>query len=312
VRCVNEFLATAPFDIYELSLFRLVVTHGSFTKAAEVAGLTQSAITRQVQGMEQSLGLELLERTTRSVKLTPAGAYLFEQSAHLIGSVDETLRGLREQFAGARKVVRVGVSNTIGLAYLPGFFHANLRKLPHVGCRVSSQRSPDIIAALEANDLDVGVLCLSARLPKTLRITHRFADAFTLLAPFQRGSGSMPGLRTAPGKRDELRAWLHDQSWLLIDERSSTGQQLRSWMKRQRIEVEPAMQLDNFDLIINLVALGMGVSFVPVRALALYGRKRAIQRIPLPDRFVRELVVVTRASARTPEHVSHFVDNVLF
>ena len=50
---MNDFLATTPFDIYELSLFRLVAQHGSFTKAAEIAGLTQSAITRQMQGMER-------------------------------------------------------------------------------------------------------------------------------------------------------------------------------------------------------------------------------------------------------------------
>ena len=48
---VNDYLATAPLDIYDLFLFRLVAKHQSFTKAAEIAGLTQSAITRQVQGM---------------------------------------------------------------------------------------------------------------------------------------------------------------------------------------------------------------------------------------------------------------------
>src|SRR5437868_5426175 len=118
----HEYLATAPFDIYELSLFHLVVNHRSFTRAAEVAGLTQSAITRQMQGMENSLGLDLLERTTRSVRMTPAGEFLYRESARLLGDVESTLQRLREEFAGARKQVRVGVSQTIGLAYLPGFF----------------------------------------------------------------------------------------------------------------------------------------------------------------------------------------------
>ena len=48
----NEYLATTPFDLYELSLFHLVVKQGSFTKGGELAGLTQSAITRQIQSME--------------------------------------------------------------------------------------------------------------------------------------------------------------------------------------------------------------------------------------------------------------------
>lgn len=72
------------------------------------------------------------------------------------------------------------------------------------------------------------------------------------------------------------------------------------------------MHADNFDLLINLVALGMGASFVPVRALALYGQKKTIQRIALPEKFTRELVVVVRRHRKLPEHLKQFVDNVLF
>src|SRR5471030_182721 len=103
---MNEFLLTKPFDLYELFLFRLVVQQRSFTKAAQLAGLTQSAITRQIQGMENKLGLALLERTTRSVRVTPAGDFLFHESARLTGDVEASLQRLREQFAGARKEVR--------------------------------------------------------------------------------------------------------------------------------------------------------------------------------------------------------------
>jgi DNA-binding transcriptional LysR family regulator len=235
---VNEFLPTTPFDIYELSLFRLVAEHGSFTKASEIAGLTQSAITRQIQGMEKSLGLELFERTTRSVRLTPAGEFLLLESSHIIGSVEQTLRVLRERFAGARKEVRVGVSSTISLAYLPGFFHANLRKLPEVGCRVTSQASAEILAGLEANTLDLGVLCPPARLPRTLRITHRFDDAFTLIAPRSRTPSSSAAPQPPAGE-EELRSWARDQNWLLIEERSNTGQQLQAWMRAQGLRIAP-------------------------------------------------------------------------
>jgi DNA-binding transcriptional LysR family regulator len=308
MRFMHEYLATTPFDLYELELFRLVVKHESFTKAAEIAGLTQSAITRQMQSMENSLGLELLERTTRSVRMTPAGEFLFRRSAEMLENVEQTVRSLREEFAGARKEVRVGVSRTIGLAYLPGFFHANLRKQPKIGCRVCYQRSPDILAALEANELDLGVLCPPKRLPQTLRVTHRFEDGFTLLA-----SRTLAATLQSKGRSRELPTdWLARQNWLMIEESSNTGQRLRDWMRLQGLRIEPAMQLDSFDLIINLVALGMGVSFVPIRALALYGRKRALQRLPMAERFVRELVVVVRRHAKMPEHVAQFVENVLF
>lgn len=305
---MNEYLPTTPFDIYELHLFQLVAQHRSFTKAAEVAGLTQSAVTRQVQGIEAALGLELFERTTRSVQLTPAGLALCRQSIRLLGDIDQTLKNLREEFTGGKKEIRVGVSRSVGLAYLPGFFHANLRRLPKVGYRVSYQPSTEILSALEANTLDVGVLCPPHRLPRTVRVTHRFSDTFTLIA----SPAAAAEFEVNRKRRGHRLAWMNRQNWLLLDDHATTGRRLRAWMTRQGWRVEPGMQLPGFDLIINLVALGMGTSFVPVRALALYGRKRTIRRLKWPDRFVRELVVVVRRNRKLPDHLAQFVSNVLF
>jgi DNA-binding transcriptional LysR family regulator len=308
MRTVHEFLSTTPFDLYELFLFRLVVTHGSFTKAAEIVGLTQSAITRQIQGIEKGLGLELLERTTRSVRVTPAGAFLFQQSARLIGDVESALQRLREEFGAARKEVRLGVSRSIGLAHLPGFLHANLRQAPEVGCRVSSRSSGEILAALEAGELDLGVFSPPTRLPRTLRVTHRFDDTFTLIAP-----RSLAGAYQAlPRSGASRTAWLRKQPWLLLEENTNTGARLRTWMDEHALSIQPLMQFDSFDLIINLVSLGMGLSFVPIRALALYGRKRTLQRLKWKPPFVRDLVVVVRQQRKIPEHLSKFVDRVLF
>jgi len=304
---MHTFLSTVPFDLYELALFQLVVKHRSFTKAAEIAGLTQSAITRQMQGVENSLGIPLLERTTRMIRVTPAGEFLFREAARLLGDVDRSLHHLTQEFAGARKEVRVDVSRTIGLAYLPGFFHANLRRVPQIGYRVACEPSDEILTALEANEQDIGVLCPPPRLPKTVRVTHRFEDAFTLITPAE--------FSTELEKRSKAKArieWLKDQNWLLIEERSNTGQQLRAWMRRHGWRIEPTMQLDNFDLIINLVLLGMGISFVPIRALALYNQKQKLLRVSLPTRFTRELVAVVRKHRTMPAHLEQFIENVLF
>lgn len=305
---VNDFLNTLPFDLYELSLFHLVVKHRSFTKAAEVAGLTQSAITRQMQGMEDSLGIDLLERTTRSVRVTQAGEFLYSESAKLLGDVDNSMRRLKEDFTNAKKEIRIGVSRSISPAYLPGFFHANLRLGLKASYRVVCQPSNDILSALEANELDLGVLCPPQRLPRTLAVTHRFTDAFTLIAAGE----TAENFESLPKSKAARLAWLQKQNWLLLEESTNTGSALRKWMSRYGIKVEPAMQLDGFDHIINLVSLGMGVSFVPVRTLALYGQKKNLTRLHLPDRFERELVVVMRKHRKQPKHLSQFVENILF
>jgi DNA-binding transcriptional LysR family regulator len=307
MRFVNELLRRRAFDLYQLHLFRLVAELGSFTRAAQRTGLTQSAITRQIQGVEHQLGLALFTRTTRSVALTPAGRFLLGQSAPLLGDVDVLLRRLREEFADAPREVRLGVSRSVSLAYLPGFF-AQARQGSATLSRVTHDSSDSILTALESDELDVGVLLPPPRLSPRLRITHRFRDAFTFIANDERLAAAALSTR----RPAQVGRWLETQPWLALNETTQTGRRLASWLRLQKLHVARAMELDNFDLIINLVAVGLGVSLVPQRALALYARRHAIVRVPWPKRFERELVVVVRRQRKTPEHIARFVENILF
>ena len=76
--------------------------------------------------------------------------------------------------------------------------------------------------------------------------------------------------------------------------------------------MKPALIADSYDLLINLVALGMGTACVPNRALAIYRRQRRLSIIPLRPKLFRELTVLTRKSRILPEHIQGFVDRVLF
>ncbi len=305
---MNEYLATAPFDLYELHLFHLVAETGSFTKAGQRAGLTQSAITRQISGVEQRLGVSLFERTTRQVSLTLAGKSLHEKSGPILDATNAALHHLQHEFNLVPMTLRVGVARSIGLAYLPGFFFAFQRKFPEVQIQVVQQTSREILDAVEAKELDAGLLCPPPRLARGLQITHRFKDDFTFIAPpqFQLPKNSIyPSLKS-------LKKILDGQRWLMIDRESNTGKHLRHWFDEQSWRVEPAMELDSFDVIVNLVSLGLGVSIVPHRVLPIYEQRRVVKRISMAKRFSRELVVVVRKNRQPPKHLIGFVENVLF
>jgi DNA-binding transcriptional LysR family regulator len=72
------------------------------------------------------------------------------------------------------------------------------------------------------------------------------------------------------------------------------------------------MQADSFDFIVNLVSLGMGVSLVPHRVLALHPNRRPVQRITTNPKFSRELIVVVRRQQKLPPALAGFVENILF
>ena len=304
----HQYLATVPFDIYELHLLNLVAAHGSFTKAAAAAGLTQSAITRQVQGVESRLGLALFERTTRQVVATDAGTFLLKEGARLIGDVDSVLQQLRARFTDGAKEVRLGVSKTISFSHLPGIVAAQRKRCPDVGLRVMHESSEVLLSKLDGNAIDVAVLCPPRRLPPSLRVVHRFSDAFELIV----SPDLLPPSPSPDKKSARWDEWLRGQSWLLIHEGSETGGRLRSWMKRRGWLGATVTELDSFDLIVNLVSLGQGISIVPQRTLALYARRRRVQRFAMRERFTRELVVLARRNPKPPAHVLEFVENVLF
>ena len=98
-----------------------------------------------MQGIEKALGVELLKRTTRSIVPTAAGFYLFDEAVRLLGDVENSLRTLHQEFANAPREVRVNVCRSVGLAYLPGFFHANLRKVRDVTYHLHFSRSDEIL-----------------------------------------------------------------------------------------------------------------------------------------------------------------------
>ena len=304
---MHEWLDGAPLDLHTLRLFCEVADSASFTRAADKLGLTQSAVTRQIQGLEDRLGTALFQRTTRKVSLTEAGHTFLGDARRLLHDAEQAIMKLRDSHGNVPRVLRVGVSHSVGLAYLPGFFHAYRKQMPQVEIKVRSANGADLALAIAEHELDVAVMCPPKRLPSGVVVTHRFEDRFTFIVPPEI-EGTLP-----KANLPSLRKYLSAQPWLLPFGKSVTATALRRWLKDRGLCDSAAMELDSFDLIINLVAQGMGVSHVPQRALALYHRLRPVLRVPSGRTFFnREMAVVVRREKTLPEHVQRFVDEILF
>lgn len=293
-------------DLQSLHLLRLVWKHRGVTRAAKNAGLSQSALTRQVQSIEHRLGFKVFERTTRLLTVTPAGAMLLRETESIHHILEGTLRRIREDCFGEDREIAIGVSRSVSAAHLPGLLHAQGRRNPEVKMIVSHLPGPALIEAVAGGRLDVGVLCPPRRLPRSVMITHKITDAFALIAPQKLSPPSF--LNDA----SQWAAWVAGQLWLAPPTDTRSRACLDEWWAAQNLKPIPAMELESFDLIIHLVALGLGVACVPRRAISTFPRKQQIQLLPLPAPLVRELAVITPNTTLMPKHVRQFIDNILF
>lgn len=293
-------------DLQSLHLLRLVWRNKGITASAKGVGLSQSALTRQIQGIEHRLGFKVFDRTTRRFALTTAGALLLRETESMHHQLDGALRMIREQCFGGVQRVAVGVSRSVSVAHLPGLLHAQVRRNPEVRILVSHLPGPALIESVALGQLDVGVLCPPLRLPRAVKVSHRISDAFVLILP-----KDCPPPFPLVGHQS-WAAWVEEQTWLQMPAGTRSRECLDDWWREQKMKPAAAMEIDSFDLIVQLVALGLGVACVPRRAVSAFPRKRQIRSLALPSPLVRELAVICPNRTTSPAHVTRFIDNILF
>lgn len=278
-----------PFDLSELRAFVAVAHHRSFTKAGTEVNLAQTSVSRSVANLEEKLGLLLLERTTRRVELTDAGRFFRPRAEALLEGAQNAYRSIHEGFQLGKQSLRIGISRMIGLGQFPGLIAAFRQKHPQVQLRVEHGSSDELLERVRSFSLDLAVVTRRAVLPQPLHELASFEDPFTLLTP---GSGD----DVAIPKRS-LRALKSDE-WILPHPSTETGRQLRHWLADLPLETDAIIDCDSFDLAVNLVGMGLGISLVPHRVVPLYLRTRELRTTRLQPVFSRTVALVARVESR--------------
>lgn len=147
-----------------MAAFVRVVEAGSFSAAARQQGSTASAVSRQIAHLEQALGLRLLERTTRRLRLSEAGAEVFERCREMLGAAQAALDVGERLMSHPRGRVRLSVPKAFGRFLVAPLIGDFLRRHPEVDVSLNlSDRSPDLIA--EQFDL---LVCITDQPPPAL------------------------------------------------------------------------------------------------------------------------------------------------
>ncbi|RZS80757.1 LysR substrate-binding domain-containing protein [Pigmentiphaga kullae] len=270
----------------ELKTFLAVVRWGTFAAAGSRIGLTQSAVSAQMQRLEEALGAPLFTRTGRSATLNEAGEEAVEMARQIVGLFDEL--AVRVTSRELRGTVRMGAIQTAQVGMLPGALGILRDRHPLVSVRLVHGSSLFLIGQVDSGELDAALMIAPPfMLPRELLWQPLVREPFVLAVP-----GEVPG--------DDWRQLLATHPFIRYDRASFGGRGVEHFLRRHDLQVEAMLDIEDVDAMVAMVAAGLGVSLVPVtRRNCLPPGVRAVSLGD--DIFHRELGLVMPREPRRRE-----------
>lgn len=287
----------------QLRTFVTVVEHGSFSEAARVLGVSQPAVTMQIQSLEGALGATLLDRRYRRVDLTEAGRTLLPHARRVLTQLEEAADEISALSGTVTGRLTIAASTTPGVYVIPrllgGFISAN----PEVGVTIEVHDTAAVVEAVESGRAHIGMTGATVR---GARVTFEElgTDELLLICP--------PGHRLAGAKGVTL-ADLAEEAWVLRESGSGTRQVSERLLADHGLDPEElrvAVELGTGEAIVSAVQGGLGIAVlsrhVAARALSL-GDIVAVEAKGLPATrpfyVVKSKGTPTRAAGAFHEHL---------
>jgi DNA-binding transcriptional LysR family regulator len=248
---VRYNLVQLQMDFDQLITFLEVAKQGSFSRAGEKVFRSQSAVSAQIRQLEQEYGDRLLDRSGKSVKLTPAGQVFFEYAERLRNLRDESLMAVADHSRTPRGTLRVGANEATCLYVLPEVFAEYCRKYPPVQISIYRNFSYKIVEKLENGAVDVGILTLPIQSP-SLKIQSIFRDKLMLMV-----SSKNP---LAKHKTVAVKEIIKQP--ILLPKTGHTRRMLDKLFRPHAVELQVRMELPSIGMIKSFVAADLGVSLI--------------------------------------------------
>ena len=243
-----------------LKTFCDLVETGSFSRAARLNLVTQSAVSQQLRVLEQRYGRRLIERgPRRDVRATESGQLLYGESKAIVERLAALAARLRDRPAVVAGTVNIAAVYSVGLHTLPASMKSFLRDYPQVNVRLQYRRTDEVYQACLDGAIDLGVVALPARRP-SLQVVPLRPDRLVLACP--------PDHRLARRRSGGLSlAALAGEAFIAFDRDIPTRKLVDRLLRARRVGVRVTMEFDNIETIKRSVEAGLGVSLLPRPAL---------------------------------------------
>lgn len=240
-------------SLRQLKVFLAVARHGSFSRAAEEVGSSQSAVSLAIRQVETELGVKLLDRTTRQVKLTSIGETLVATSARLLNELDTVLRELRDIGVQHRGAVAMACVPSIARSLMPKCIEYCAAKWPNVSFLIEDVAAREVIQKVIRGEIEFGIS--SGNIGESdLEIHTLMTDPFLVVCR-----------RDDVFAKKRAVAWsqLGDRNLVMLNNTSGSRQQIIDTLTRLEVNAHIVLELAQPSSVLGMVEAGLGVAVVP-------------------------------------------------
>ncbi|EPH7218213.1 LysR family transcriptional regulator [Serratia marcescens] len=270
-------------SLKQLRVFVAIARHGSFSRAGEAIGLTQSAVSHSVKELEAEVGVRLLDRTTREVVLTDAGLRLANRVERLLDELQSALLDARSFGVQRSGTVRVATSQTISAHLMPQCIAAGEREYPEIRIMLRDQAQQQVLHSVRNAEVDFGIVVDPVQ-AVDLECEAVLHEPFLLLCRDDHPFAAQQAVRWSA---------LNGCRLVLQDYASGSRPLIDSALRQQGVEAQVVQEIGHPATLFPMVAEGIGISIFPALALPLPegGRLRVRRLVP---EINRALMLVRR------------------
>jgi LysR family hydrogen peroxide-inducible transcriptional activator len=267
-------------ELHQIRYFAAVARLNSFTKAAKECGVTQPTLSQQIAKLETDLGRVLFDRSGRIVRLSEAGKAFQDQAGRILAMVDDAKSSLAHDPETGSIVI--AAIPTVGPYLLPQAIRRFQKTSPKARVEVLELTTAEILRSVEAGQLDLAVLALPAS-GESIETERLFHEELFLVLPAEHRLAKKKFLRIEDIAQDNL-ILLHDAHCL-------AGETMQ-FCSSHRVEPVSTSKLAQLATLLELVSLGLGISFVPAMAAKGDHDKRRVYRSLTGDKPGRTLAMI--------------------
>ncbi len=270
-------------QIESLKVFCDLAETESFTKAAQINQVTQSAVSQQISSLERQFKSLLIERSKKKFRLTREGQVLYDYSKQIIQTYEALFSRLQEIKDIISGTVRVATIYSIGLHDLPPYLKKFLKAHPTVNVHVEYRRSNQVYDDVLGNVVDLGLVAYPVKDAK-LEIVPLRKDMMMLICH--------PQHPLAKSKSVPLKA-ITGQKFIGFEPDIPTRRAIDKILKENGVHVQHVMEFDNIETVKRAVEIDAGISIVPHGTITQEVSKQTLVEIKFDDaEFYRPLAAI--------------------